>query len=135
MNTINRLLQAIATEKKITDPTDEIFKDPVQAITFVANCLLFITNQSTNKPVQLSSSLIKLMKESMKHPHDLFNQYHCVVQKKIQHVLSCNNKVNKSDRMIKNYLGTCEFSRFLNNVQWYETYWNQQISKKGKVHL
>lgn len=135
VSAINKLLQTMATATKSTSHTDEIFKDPAEAITFVANCLLFITNQSTNKPVQLSSSLIKLMKESMKHPHDLFNQYSCVVQKKIQHVLSCNNKVSKSDRMIKNYLGACEFSKFLNNVLWYETYWNQQISKKGKVHL
>lgn len=130
---INTLLQAMKTKKNFAELTDEILKDPTQAITFVVNCLLFVTNQSTNKPVQLSSSLIKSMKETMKQSHNLFNQHHLVVQKKIEHVVSCNNKVNKSHKMIKNYLGASEFSRFLNNAQWYETYWNQQTSKKEKV--
>lgn len=124
----------MATERKSADLTDLIFADLTEAITFVANCLLFITNQSTNKPVQLSSSLVKSMKENMKKLDNLFSQYPPVVQNKIQNVLSSDNALKKSHRMVKNYLGQSEFAKFLNNMQWYEKYWKQQISKKEKVH-
>lgn len=134
VSTINSLLQTMATERKSADLTDLIFADLTEAITFVANCLLFITNQSTNKPVQLSSSLEKSMKENMKKLDNLFSQYPPVVQTKIQNVLSSDNALKKSHRMVKNYLGQWEFAKFLNNMQWYEKYWKQQISKKEKVH-
>jgi hypothetical protein len=74
------------------------------------------------------------MKENMKKLDNLFSQYPPVVQNKIQNVLSSDNALKKSHKMVKNYLGPWEFAKFLNNMQWYEKYWKQQISKKEKVH-